>query len=83
MADSAHIPLIVYLHADRQELQDRKYNEQGKEIINWAKTRHIRLIEELKYKFTPDDYRDGIHLNKDGQKKLAGIMIKIVPPYIK
>lgn len=83
MADSAGIPLIVYLHADAKELQNGQYNEQGKEIMAWAETNQVPLIRELEYKFTPDDYRDGIHLNKDGQKKLSEIMIKTIPQYLK
>ena len=83
MADSAEIPLIVYLHADAKELQNGKYNEQGEEIMAWANQRKLPLSPELEYKFTPDEYRDGIHLNEKGQRKLAEIMIKIIPQYLK
>lgn len=52
MADSARIPLIVYLHADAKELQTKQYNKQGMEIIEWATKNHVTLIKELDYKFT-------------------------------
>lgn len=74
IADSANIPLVVYLHADLDELKNSKYNEQGMEIIEWATKNHVTLIKELDYKFTKEDYRDGIHINVKGQKKLAEIM---------
>ena len=83
IADSIHIPLIMYLHADAKELKNGEYNEQGKEIIKWAETNHVTLIRELEYKFTSDLYRDGIHLNEKGQGKLAQIMVKNIPQYLK
>lgn len=76
IADSCHIPYIIYLHADRDEFDNHKYNEQGEEIIEWAKANNVKLIKELDYKFTADDYRDGIHMSKSGQRKLAEIMKK-------
>lgn len=83
IADSADIPLVVYLHADLDELKKDKYNEQGMEIIDWTKKNKVTLIKELDYNFTEKDYRDGIHINAKGQRKLADIMEKIMPEYIK
>lgn len=83
MADSANIPLIVYLHADMAELKNGCYNEQGREIIDWAERNNVTLIKELDYKFTEKDYRDGIHINAEGQRKLASIMEIVIPEYIK
>lgn len=74
ISDSISIPLIIYLHADKMELKDKKYNEQGEEIINWSKENNIKIIQELDYNFSESDYRDGIHLNNNGQRKLANIM---------
>ena len=51
--------------------------------MEWAETNMVPLIRELDYKFTSDDYRDGIHLNEDGQRKLAEIMVKILPRYLR
>lgn len=83
MADSANIPLIVYLHADMAELKNGCYNEQGLEIIDWAERNCVTLIKKLDYKFTEKDYRDGIHINAEGQRKLASIMEIVIPEYIK
>lgn len=78
MADKASIPLIVYLHADQEELKQGRYNEQGEEIIEWAERNEVTLVRELDYGFTSQDYRDGIHLSKSGQRKLANIMKEII-----
>lgn len=74
MAEKANIPLIVYLHAELVELESGKYNEQGDEIITWAESRGVKIIKELDYHFTKEDYRDGIHTNEKGERKVAEIM---------
>lgn len=73
----------MHLHADVKELKKGEYNKQGKEIIKWVETNHVTLIRELEYKFTSNLYRDGIHLNEKGQGKLAQIMVKNIPQYLK
>lgn len=77
MADSAHIPFVVYLHADAEELADKKYNEQGDEIIAWCNKNHVRLVKDLGL-LIKEDYRDGIHINAKGQRILANIMEKVM-----
>lgn len=76
IAKKADIPLIVYLHADKEELASGKYNDQGQQIIQWANKNNVTLIKELDYHFTEKDYRDGIHMSCGGQRKLADIMEK-------
>lgn len=76
MADSAKIPFVVYLHADAKELEAKKYNEQGNEIIAWCEKNHIRVVKDLGM-LTFSDYRDGIHMNEKGQRKLANVMEKV------
>lgn len=73
MAGSAKIPFVVYLHADQKENDSKEYNEQGDEIIAWCKKNQVRLVEDL-HLLTKDDYRDGIHINNSGQRKLANVM---------
>lgn len=74
IADSAKIPMFVFLHADVEESKARKYNAQGKEIIKWCESNHVILIKDLDCGFTKLDYRDGIHINAHGQRKLADVM---------
>ncbi len=78
MADSAGIPLVVFLHADAEECAARKYNEQGWEIIRWCERNHVKLLKDMDCGFTAADYRDGIHINARGQRKLAEVMRKNV-----
>lgn len=73
MADSAKIPFVVYLHAEQEENDAKKYNEQGDEIIAWCKKNQVKLVEDL-HLLTKDDYRDEIHINNSGQRKLANVM---------
>ncbi len=75
LSDSLQIPLIVYLHAEKTELHNQEYNNQGNEIIEWATKNNIDLIKELDFDFNDLDYRDVIHLSDNGQNKLAKIML--------
>ena len=74
MCDEDSIRLIVYLHADMNELRDHKYNWQGDEIMEWCGENGVELIKSLDYDFRESDYRDGIHINSHGQRKVADIM---------
>lgn len=53
-----------------------KYNEQGQEIIAWCLKNGVKLIKDIDSGFTLDDYRDDIHINAKGQRKLASVMEK-------
>ncbi|WP_300021519.1 hypothetical protein [uncultured Maribacter sp.] len=75
LSKKQQIPLTIYLHAEQSELLQKKYNSQGQIIIDWATSHNIEIIKELDYNFTKSDYRDKIHLNSKGQKKLSEIMI--------
>lgn len=83
MSDSANIPLILCLHPDKGELSQKEYNEQGQEIVNWAKTNGVMLIRELDEGITENMYRDGIHTNEHGQRFEADLMKKYIPHIIK
>ncbi len=74
MADSADIPLTVYLHADLDELGNGDYNSQGYEIMSWADSLNVPIIKELDYHFSSLCYRDGIHLSEKGQYMMAEIL---------
>jgi hypothetical protein len=65
-----NIPMLVYLHPDKLEVQQKKYNFQGEEIIKFAKANEIILMKELDLGITESDFRDDIHLNDAGQRKM-------------
>lgn len=73
-----NLPLTVYLHADSRELKKGVYNEQGQEIINFSKENKLPLVKDLESGLTGADYRDEIHLNNKGQKKMASIVMDYI-----
>ena len=77
LADSAGIPLLVYLHPEQGELKVGKYNEQGDEIIKWARSNKVSLTLGLSVEKL-NAYRDDIHLNAVGQRNLAFSMEKML-----
>ncbi len=70
-----NIPLTIYLHADKEELNMGSYNEQGQEIIGFAKANGINLIMDLENGLDQSHFRDKIHLNSRGQHKMAKIIL--------
>lgn len=76
IGDSLQIPLIIYLHAEKSELQNKCYNTQGAKIIQWAAENNVSIIKGLDYNFDSSDYRDQIHINDSGQRKLARILVE-------
>lgn len=79
-ADSLHIPMIIYLHAEQLEWKDKKYNSQGQEIIKFAQQENIPIIKDLNAGINENWYRenDGIHLSQYGQHQMA----KLIYPYL-
>ncbi|MCC6181487.1 MAG: hypothetical protein IT237_06605 [Bacteroidia bacterium] len=73
-----NIELVIYLHADKNELKLKQYNEQGKEIIKFCTDRQIPLIKDLDYHIQENEYRDNIHVNQLGQKKLSIILLNYI-----
>jgi hypothetical protein len=75
-ARSNAIPLTIYLHADKNELKNGAYNEQGIEIIKFANDNQITIIKDLENNLEILDLRDGIHLNSRGQRKIVNTILK-------
>lgn len=72
------IQLTIYLHADIEELKKGNYNEQGQKIIKFANDNKITIIKDLENNLNLSDFRDDIHLNSKGQKKIATTIIKSI-----
>lgn len=62
-----NIPLIIYLHATKLEMQEGKYDENGQWIIKFAAENNIQLITDIEV-IKEEDYRDNIHLTAKGQQ---------------
>lgn len=78
MADTLQIPFYVYLHAEKGEIEDGRYNDMGQEIIKWARATNVILIDGIKNGEEVSMYHDSIHFNKKGQKHLAKVLIKSI-----
>lgn len=73
-----NIPLTIYLHADQNEKKLGAYNDQGQEIIRFANENNIPIILDLQNGLELSDFRDGIHINNKGQRKLANTITKYI-----
>jgi lysophospholipase L1-like esterase len=67
------IPFFIYLHPEKIEVQNKKYTNQGEEIIDFCRDQNIKVILAIDY-FNENDYRDDIHPNESGQKKMAALI---------
>lgn len=72
------IPLYVYLHADRNEIRHNAYNANGQMILNFLQENNIPCFPGLEIIRDEKLYRDSIHLNSQGQQRLAGFFIPII-----
>jgi lysophospholipase L1-like esterase len=68
------IPLLVYLHPDREEVLNGRYGPQGEEIIRFCLDNGISLIEGLKHEDI-SCFEDAIHFNDHGQRVLADVLL--------
>lgn len=73
-----NLPFYICLHAEKSELEVGNYNQQGQEIIQFARSKNIPILLELDCKFTTNCYRDGIHINAKGQKMLVKYLMPML-----
>ena len=81
IAEENGIPFILYLHPERYEKQQGKYNSQGQEILSFCEQYGIDVINEMQHGITEECYRknDYIHYSTIGQKKLSdNLKVKLV-----
>lgn len=77
LADNSKMHFAIYLHPEKSEVENGTYNDQGLEIIRWAKRHKVSLYLGLEEGETLDGFRDNIHLNELGQQRLAACFEKI------
>jgi hypothetical protein len=68
------IPLLIYLHPDKEEITNNKHHVGGEEIIRFCRDNDIPLIEGLQYEDV-SSFEDAIHLNNRGQRALAKTLL--------
>lgn len=78
MADSLNIPFWIYLHAEQGEVKLGRYNDLGQQIMAWADSAHVKLIDGIKEGERLEMYHDAIHFNERGQRHLADVLEKYV-----
>lgn len=76
ISDSLQIPFYIYLHAEQGEIEAGGYNDMGQQIMMWADSAHIQLINGIKEGESIDMYHDAIHFNECGQRHLANVLEK-------
>lgn len=81
IADSLEIPMYIYLHAEQREVEARQFVETGQQIMHWADSAKVTLIDGLKEGENMDLYHDVIHFNNKGQRHLANVLEKYVKLY--
>lgn len=64
------IKLIVYLHAEQSEIKAGKYEPNGERILAFFATNNIKVVEGITLLKDPKEYRDNIHLNELGHRRL-------------
>lgn len=75
LCKSKNIELIVYLHAEQDEIKRGEYNNQGKTILEFCESNNLKVLKDLNLLSLQTDYRDNIHINNSGQKKLADLLL--------
>ena len=75
-AEKAGIPLVVCLHAEKEEVRSGSFNDQGREILAYCKENNIKVISGLEVGESLEHFRDNIHLNEQGQKLWAAVLEK-------
>lgn len=85
MAKADSIPFFIYLHPEISEIELGHFNDQGEEIIQFAKENNIRLINEFDLGINLKYYRDTdvIHYNNSGQLFLANNLYPLFSDYLK
>lgn len=68
------IKLLVYVHPETEERKKGAYNKKGKTLIHWLQRNELNFISGLEKPFENSCYRDNIHLNAKGQKRLFNIL---------
>ena len=74
-AEAHQLELLVYLHPEQPELKQGAFNSYGQEIVTMLEARQIEWRSGLEAGISLADYRDEIHLNMQGHRKLANYLL--------
>lgn len=69
------LPFFILLHAEVSEQEQQKYNKEGTLILSFCQENQIPVVADLG-RLSVLDYRDNIHVNESGQRKLYMLLMK-------
>ncbi len=72
--EQQQLDLLVYLHPTKQEVINESYDINGLKLIELFSQNKIDFINGLEHNNDVSFYRDFIHLNNKGQKRLAQVL---------
>lgn len=84
IAKANNVPLFIYLHPEISEIDLGHFNDQGQQVIEFAKEKNIRLINEFQFGVSKNNYRkmDVVHFNAQGQVFLADNLYPLFQEYL-
>jgi lysophospholipase L1-like esterase len=84
IANKDSIPFFIYLHPEISEVALGAFNDQGEEIMGFAREHQVRLINEFDLGIALEDYRstDDIHYNDKGQSFLSNNLYPLFLDYL-
>lgn len=78
-ASKKKIPLLVYLHASKKEIQKGDFNTDGKKIIQMCEDENVKVISDLDALHEMNDaFIDDIHMNEKGQAVMAKLILPVL-----
>ena len=77
-AHNNNIPLLVYLHGEKEEALRGEYNQYGRWLAKDLEDANIPILRDIYFKPDQKYYRDFIHFNKDGQQFMATLLEPVV-----
>jgi hypothetical protein len=85
IAKENNLPFFIYLHPEISEVEMGHFNDQGEEIMEFAKNNNVRLINELDFGVSTKLYRDMdlVHYKSEGQVFMANNLYPLFQEYLK
>lgn len=74
-AAEREVPLLVYLHPETGEIRADRYDAEGREILDYLAAVGVPVVEGLEAAADTSLYRDYIHPNEAGQRRMAEALL--------
>ena len=75
------LPLLIYHHPEQGELSAKVYDQKGLKLERLLDKLEVRHISGLEYEHSSNEYRDNIHLNATGHKRMSEILLPFIQSY--